>query len=116
MLPWSPLSGGLLAGVLSADDVGRRSTTRMRQRVDAARAQLEAWEDLCSDLGESAATVGLAWLLHQPVVTAPIIGPRTMEQLDDALRAPSVDLPAELLERLDEFFPGPGPAPEAYAW
>ncbi len=116
LLPWSPLAGGLLAGVLSADDVGRRSAPSMRARVDAIRPQLEAWEDVCSDLGESAATVGIAWLLHQPAVTAPIIGPRTMEQLEDGLGAPALELDDDVLARLDEIFPGPGPAPEAYAW
>jgi aryl-alcohol dehydrogenase-like predicted oxidoreductase len=116
VLPWSPLAGGLLAGVLSADDVGRRSSSQMRERVAAIRPQLEAWEELCSELGESSATIGLAWLLHQSAVTAPIVGPRTMEQLDDALRAPSVRLADDVLARLDEIFPGPGPAPEAYAW
>jgi len=116
VLPWSPLAGGLLAGVLSADDVGRRASPQMHERVAAMRPQLEAWEELCSELGESSATVGIAWLLHQPAVTAPIVGPRTMEQLDDALRAPSVRLTDDVLRRLDEIFPGPGPAPEAYAW
>ncbi len=116
LLPWSPLAGGLLAGVLSADHGGRRSAPSMRARVDAIRPQLEAWEDVCSDLGESAATVGIAWLLHQSAVTAPIIGPRTMEQLDDALGAPALELDDDVLVRLDEIFPGPGPAPEAYAW
>nr|NKB41999.1 aldo/keto reductase [Ilumatobacter sp.] len=66
--------------------------------------------------GESSATVGIAWLLHQPAVTAPVVGPRTVEQLNDALRAPSVRLTEDVLRRLDEIFPGPGPAPEAYAW
>ena len=116
ILPWSPLGGGLLAGVLSADDGGRRSSPQMRNRVEAIRPQLEAWENLCSELGESAATVGIAWLLHQAAVTAPIVGPRTMEQLDDALRAPAIELTDDVLARLDEIFPGPGPAPEAYAW
>jgi len=116
LLPWSPLAGGLLAGVLSADDVGRRASPQMHERVAAMRPQLEAWEELCSELGESSATVGIAWLLHQPAVTAPIVGPRTMEQLDDALRASSVRLTDDVLRRLDEIFPGPGPAPEAYAW
>ena len=116
LLPWSPLAGGLLAGVLSADDVGRRASPQMHERVAAMRPQLEAWEELCSELGESSATVGIAWLLHQPAVTAPIVGPRTMEQLDDALCASSVRLTDDVLRRLDEIFPGPGPAPEAYAW
>ena len=78
VLPWSPLAGGLLAGVLSADDVGRRASPQMHERAAAMRPQLEAWEELCSELGESSATVGIAWLLHQPAVTAPIVGPRTM--------------------------------------
>jgi aryl-alcohol dehydrogenase-like predicted oxidoreductase len=61
--------------------------------------------------------VGLAWLLHNPVVTAPIIGPRTMDQLESAARAVDVELDAETLAELDEIFPGPGnQAPEAYAW
>ena len=116
LLPWSPLAGGLLAGVLSADSAGRRSSPRMRERVDALRPQLEQWEQCCRDIGESPATVGLAWLLQQLAVTAPIVGPRTMSQLDDALRATTVELSADTLARLDEIFPGPGPAPEAYAW
>ena len=61
--------------------------------------------------------MALAWLLHQPAVTAPIIGPRTMEQLTDSSRALEIKLSADTLRKLDEIFPGPGgPAPEAYAW
>ena len=55
-------------------------------------------------------------MLAQPAVTAPIIGPRTLDQLTSALRAPELTLDAEVLSRLDELFPGPGAAPEAYAW
>ena len=59
----------------------------------------------------------LAWLLHQPAVTAPIIGPRTLEQLERSMRALEIRLDEDALKRLDEIFPGPGgPAPEAYAW
>ena len=69
------------------------------------------------ELGEQPAHVGLAWLLHQDAVTAPIVGPRTMEQLDGSLRAVDLKLKKDTLDRLDEIFPGPGgPAPEAYAW
>ncbi len=65
--------------------------------------------------------MALAWLLHQDGVTAPIIGPRTMAQLDGSLRAVDLKLDADTLARLDEIFPAPGPngakpAPEAYAW
>jgi aryl-alcohol dehydrogenase-like predicted oxidoreductase len=60
--------------------------------------------------------VGLAWLLTRPGVTGPIVGPRTMDQLDSALRAVELTLPEEFLTALDEIFPGPGPSPEAFAW
>ena len=116
VLPWSPLAGGLLAGSLGAASAGRRSSPAMLARIEAVRPQLEAWEALCRELGESPATVGLSWLLHRPGVTAPIIGPRTMQQLDDAVHATTLVLSDDVLDRLDEIFPGPGPAPEAYAW
>jgi len=68
-------------------------------------------------MGEKPADVAIAWLLANPVVTAPIIGPRTMSQLDGALRALEITLTPEILKRLDEIWPGPGgPAPEAFAW
>ena len=60
--------------------------------------------------------MALAWLLHQPAVTAPIVGPRTQEQLDAAIRALDVTLDADALKRLDDIFPGYQPAPEHYAW
>ena len=116
VLPWSPLAGGLLAGSLDAASAGRRSSPAMLARIEAARPRLEAWEALCRELGESPATVGLSWLLRRPGVTAPIIGPRTMQQLDDAVHATTLVLSDDVLDRLDEIFPGPGPAPEAYAW
>ena len=62
------------------------------------------------------ADVGLAWLLRQPGVTAPIIGPRTLEQLESNLGALSVTLDDTALERLDAIFPPVGPSPQAYAW
>jgi NDP-hexose C3-ketoreductase / dTDP-4-oxo-2-deoxy-alpha-D-pentos-2-ene 2,3-reductase len=85
--------------------------------LSAMRAQLEAYEDFCADLGEEPALVGLAWLLHQPAVTAPIVGPRTLGQPEGALGSLQVTLDDQALARLDTIFPGPGgPAPEAYAW
>lgn len=117
VIPWSPLGGGLLGGVLKAQDGDRRKSERMQQTIESMRPQLEAWENLCAELGEKPADVALAWLLHQPTVTAPIIGPRTMEQFTDSLRAVEIDLSSEVLQQLDEIWPGPGgPAPEAYAW
>jgi aryl-alcohol dehydrogenase-like predicted oxidoreductase len=117
VLPWSPLAGGLLAGSLEKAKAGRRAQEQLQRKVEERRSQLGAWEALCRDLGHDPVHVALAWLLSNAVVTAPIIGPRTVAQLDGALRALEVELAAEILARLDEIFPGPGgPAPEAYAW
>jgi len=117
LLPWSPLGGGLLAGALKKAKAGRRANQPVREMVESNASQIRKYENLCRRLGENPATVGLAWLLHNPVVTAPIIGPRTMKQLEDALRVPKVTLDARLLKKLDEIFPGPGgEAPKAYAW
>jgi aryl-alcohol dehydrogenase-like predicted oxidoreductase len=117
LIAYSPLSGGLLAGALQKVEEGRRGEEYMRQEIEANRAQLEPWERLCAELGERPADVALAWLLHQPGVTAPIIGPRTEEQLMGSLRSLEIELGSDVLAKLDEIFPGPGgPAPEAYAW
>jgi aryl-alcohol dehydrogenase-like predicted oxidoreductase len=124
LIPWSPLNGGLLSGVLrkQREGGGSRSTTgRSADALEANRERIEAYEKLCADLGEDPANVGLAWLLHQEGVTAPIVGPRTIAQLDSSLRAVAITLDAQVLARLDELFPPPGPngakpAPEAYAW
>ncbi|HOU13807.1 MAG TPA: aldo/keto reductase [Anaerolineae bacterium] len=117
VIPWSPLAGGLLGGVLQKAAEGRRASERMQASIEKHRPQLEAYEALCKALGETPADVALAWLLRNPVVTAPIIGPRTLEQLDGSLRALEITLADATLARLDEIWPGPGgPAPEAYAW
>jgi len=117
IIPWSPLAGGLLGGVLQGVREGRRASEHMQQRIEQMRDKLEAWENLCRELGEAPANVALAWLLHQPAVTAPIIGPRTVQQLEESLRCLEIELKEETLKKLDEIFPGPGgPAPEAYAW
>jgi len=117
LIPWSPLGGGLLGGALAKRKEGRRSGEGFEKRVEERRPKLEKWEALCKELGEDPANVALAWLLHNPVVTAPIIGPRTLEQLTGCLRATEIKLSAEVLKKLDEIFPGPGgEAPKAYAW
>jgi aryl-alcohol dehydrogenase-like predicted oxidoreductase len=117
VIPWSPLAGGILGGALEKANAGRRASEQGRNEIEKYRVQLEAYEKLCVDVGESPANVALAWLLANPVVTAPIIGPRTVAQLDDTMRALEIVLPPDVLERLDEIFPGPGaPAPEAWAW
>jgi NDP-hexose C3-ketoreductase / dTDP-4-oxo-2-deoxy-alpha-D-pentos-2-ene 2,3-reductase len=117
VIPWSPLGGGMLGGALKKAAKGRRSTKEGKRRVEEHRDQLEAFEKLCADLGEEPANVSLAWLLANPVVTAPIIGPRTTAQLDDSMRALEIRLDSATTKKLDAIFPGPGgPAPEAYAW
>ena len=114
LIPWSPLAGGMLAGAVEKAEQGRRAALKLDS---GTKATLTRYEELCRKLGEPPATVALAWLLHNPVVTAPIIGPRTMQQLEDSVRALDLELSKDILDKLDELFPGPGgEAPMAYAW
>ncbi len=117
IIPWSPLAGGLLGGVLQKVSEGRRAGERMQKEIEKHRPKLEAYESFCTEIGEHPADVALAWLLGNPAVTAPIIGPRTMDQLTGSLRALEINLNSEQMARLDQIWPGPGgQAPEAYAW
>jgi aryl-alcohol dehydrogenase-like predicted oxidoreductase len=117
IIPWSPLHGGLLGGALAKQKGGRRAGEGPEKEIDKIRSKLEAYEALCRKLGEEPAVVALAWLLHNPVVTAPIVGPRTVEQLEGSLRAAELKLEDETLKKLDEIWPGPGgEAPKAYSW
>jgi aryl-alcohol dehydrogenase-like predicted oxidoreductase len=117
VIPWSPLAGGMLGGVLGKIEEGRRASDRMQDRIEEHRDQIEAYETMCEEMGEEPANVALAWLLDNPTVTGPIIGPRTMEQLEGSVGALDIEFTDAQLERLDEIWPGPGgPAPEAYAW
>ena len=117
VIPWSPLHGGLLGGVLRKEKEGkRRHEGRSRDALEEYRDQVEAYEAFCEELGVDPATVALAWLLHQPAVTAPIVGPRTMEQLETSLPALETTLDEDALARLDEIWPGHKTAPEDYAW
>ena len=117
LIPWSPLDGGMLGGALEKYESGRRGNDDFVKRVEDNRDKLQAYEDLCREIGHPPGEVALAWLLHNPVVTAPIIGPRTLEQLESAARAAEIELTEDVLAKLDEIFPGPGgEAPKAYAW
>ena len=117
VIPWSPLASGALAGILGDRGKGRRSRDLVSEKLQKHRPQIEAWEKFCAERGEEPADVALAWTLANPVVTAPIIGPRTMDQVTGALRALEIRLDAAAMKRLDEIWPGPGgEAPEAYAW
>lgn len=107
VVAWSPLEGGLL------------SRNAWKRQVDSedARRKIEQFHALCREIGEKEDVVALAWILQNPVITAPIIGPRTVEQLYDALRALEIYLDQEITERLEQIFPGPGGvAPDVYAW
>lgn len=120
LLPWSPLGGGLLAGALEKTADTRRASEPLQRAVDRHRPQLRAYEALCTELGHKPADVALAWLLHNPVVTAPVVGPRTVEQFEGSKRALEIHLSSDVLARLDSIWPGPGgeapEAYEAYAW
>ena len=117
LIPWSPLGGGLLGGALEKFNTGRRKDKEFSKKVEEKRDQLEKYESLCKEIGHPPGEVALAWLISNPVVTAPIIGPRTIDQLESAVRAASIELDDDTLKKLDEIFPGPGgEAPMAYAW
>jgi aryl-alcohol dehydrogenase-like predicted oxidoreductase len=117
LIPWSPLGGGILAGALRKPSEGRRTREPLRNAVEKLRPQLERYEALCREIGHAPADVALAWVLHNPVVTAPIVGPRTIEQLNENVSALDLTLDEETLKKLDEIWPGPGgEAPMAYAW
>ncbi len=115
VIPWSPLHGGLLGGVLASEGHRRRSG-RSASTLESERPRIEAYENLCREIGEEPANVALAWLLHQEGVTGPIIGPRTAAQLEGSTRAVELRLERQVMERLDAIFPGYRPAPEHYAW
>ncbi|MFC9685818.1 aldo/keto reductase, partial [Streptomyces sp. NPDC056948] len=119
VIPWSPLHGGLLGGVIKKEvEGGRRASGRAADALadPASRARIQSYEDLLDKHGIEPGEAALAWLLTRPGVTGPIVGPRTAEQLASALRAAELELSEELLTGLDEIFPGPGPSPEAFAW
>ena len=117
VIPYSPLAGGLLGGVLQRPTSGRRASEDLRKQVEQHQVTLQSYELLCKEIGEQPSNVALAWVLHQEGVSSVITGPRTIEQLDNSLRAFEITLSTETLKRLDAIFPGPGgAAPEAYAW
>ncbi|MET9553384.1 aldo/keto reductase [Streptomyces sp. NPDC006645] len=117
VIPWSPLQGGLLGGAIRKEREGgslKRSGDRLANTK--IREQVQAYEDLLDKHGIEPGEAALAWLLTRPGVTGPIVGPRTAEQLESALRGIELELSDEVLASLDEIFPGTGPSPEAFAW
>jgi aryl-alcohol dehydrogenase-like predicted oxidoreductase len=117
LIPWSPLAGGILGGTLEKSKTGRRSHESVQKSINKYHSQIEKYENLCREIGKKPGEVALAWLLHNPAVTAPIIGPRTTDQLETSASALEIVLDEETLKRLEEIWPGPGgEAPMAYAW
>jgi aryl-alcohol dehydrogenase-like predicted oxidoreductase len=118
LIPYSPLAGGMFAGgALENSTKSRRSSEHTQENVEKHIEQLKAFEEFCSEISEEPADVALAWTIHNPIVSAPIIGPRTIQQLDGSLRSLDIQLDEKQLRLLDEIWPGPGgEAPEAYAW
>ena len=117
LIPWSPIGGGLLGGVLQKQLDGRTRRGELTKRIEHLRPKLEAYESLCAEIGENPANVALAWMLKNDVVTSPIIGSRTIEQLHESVKALEINLDESVMKKLDEIWPGPGnQAPEAYAW
>ncbi len=115
LIPWSPLAGGLLAGK-STEKQGRRQSSGLKAAIAKHATQLDAFEQFSESLNESASAIALAWLLHQPGVSATIVGPGNVQQLTSVLHVPDIKLDHASLNRLDEIFPPCGQAPEAYAW
>jgi aryl-alcohol dehydrogenase-like predicted oxidoreductase len=116
IIPWSPLEGGLLGGVLKGTGRKRRDTEEIKNKLKNNRKKIEEWEKFCKELKEEPANVALAWLMNQTAVTAPIIGPRTSAQLNKSIHAVEIILDEEMLKKLDEIFPPAGIAPQYYAW
>lgn len=116
ILPYGPLRGGILAGGTEQATIGRRSGEGARKLYEKHKTQLAAYEALCHEIGAAPAHVAHAWLLRRPGVTAPILGPRTLGQLEDSVKSAEVKLSDDVITRLDTIWTGPGEAPEAYAW
>jgi aryl-alcohol dehydrogenase-like predicted oxidoreductase len=118
LIPWSPLGGGILCGVLDkVKDDQRRGREALQKSVEKLRPQIEAYEKLCKEINQRPADVALAWMLHNPDITSPIVGPRTMRQFEENAKAVDIKLDEDTLKKLDDIWPGPGnQAPEAYAW
>lgn len=116
IIPWSPLEGGLLGGVIKGSGKKRRSSDEVKNKLEKNYSQIEKWEKFCKEIGEKPADVALIWLINQTAVIAPIIGPRTLEQIKKTIRAVEINLDENMLQKIDEIFPPAGIAPQYYSW
>lgn len=113
LMTYSPLAGGILAGYNKIKERKRFA----ENDVLHLRDKLQAYDQLCAELGENPSDVAVAWILNNKIVTSVILGPRTVEQLEDCVKALEIKLPEDFLKKLDEIWSGPaGEAPECYAW
>ena len=90
LIAYSPLAGGLLAGALEKVTEGRRSQGYMVGEIESNRPKLDQWETLCKELGQRPADDALAWLLHQPAVTAPVISSTVSPRTRRAMSKPPI--------------------------
>jgi aryl-alcohol dehydrogenase-like predicted oxidoreductase len=126
VIPWSPLASGWLSGRYRKGQEPPRSTRaeRLPRRFDlslpANQRKLEiadALATLAEEAGHTLIEMALAFVLRHPAVTAAIIGPRTMEQLESQLPAAEVTLADDVLDRIDELVPpGTNVNPEDTGW
>ena len=125
VIPYMPIAGGLLTGKLSAPDGSRTHSVSKEYGIDLGEhnTQLMGFSKLCRELGEKEHIVAIAWTLAHPAVASPIVGIRTVEQLDGIERAADLKLSPEVLAKLDQLFDinhgrplQPGEAPEAFSW
>jgi aryl-alcohol dehydrogenase-like predicted oxidoreductase len=114
VIPWSPLAGGWLSGKWrkGADDLTSRRSAMLPERYDLSRPEnqrkldaADALGRLADDSGMSLVHMAVAFVMQHPAVTAAIIGPRTMEQLETQLGAADVALTDDILDRIDEIVP-----------
>jgi aryl-alcohol dehydrogenase-like predicted oxidoreductase len=125
VIPYMPLAGGLLTGKMRAPDGSRTGQVEKEYgiRLGEQNQQFMEFSAICREMGENENVVAIAWTLSHPAVASPIVGIRTVEQLEGLERAAELVIPPEALDRLNELFNinrgralHPGPAPEAYAW
>jgi aryl-alcohol dehydrogenase-like predicted oxidoreductase len=106
VIPYSPLAGGFLTGKYRKDEPipesVRADGNKRRYFNDDGWKVLDAVTDVAAENGKSISQIALAWLLSNPIITSPIMGPRTIEQLEDNLGAVGLRMTSEEKQKLDE--------------
>ncbi len=115
VMAYNPLGGGVLTGKYKSGGVGtgrlaESEMYRRRYAEDWMYAAADGLQALAAETGLSPVSLAIAWVARHPAVTCPIIGARTVEQLEPALRAPDIEVPDELYRRMRALAPSPPPA------